>query len=640
MKKVLLSALIFGAGISAYAQNQHVQPVGTKKLYPYTKKEKEMAYRTLGFSGLLNSAARNASPVAPLAGNAIGETYYDLQSNSATPRKIVNWGDGTRTVIWTVSAQSSAYSDRGTAYQYWDGDSWRSYQTARIESVRTGFGAIGSSLLNNTKEAIMAHYTTDYTLRLSTNSAKGDSVNWNIAAVTNTQMLTSCTAPSPQGAIWPRIAIGGPNNNTIHQISTYSDTCSIINGIKRPFVYSRSTDGGTTWVDQGIILPGYDNTRTLGGSAEDYAIDATGDNVAVLFGGLGEDVALWKSNDNGGSWNKMYVDSFPFAPNYEVNMPLDSMHPTNDGSLSVTVDGSGKAHVVYAYSEVGRNSANVSSTNPNGAVFSPGSLGLVYWNETTQTKMDIPILLADVDRDGDGQYMAGEWTTNYDDTQGPAARYGNNSVLHKPMISVDASGNIFVVFSLVADNDTTFDGQGFRDIWVVASADGGANWTPVQNITCSIETEESFPSLAKNIDNNLHIMYQEDFEPGTTLTNNDPASINQIKYISVDKAAILAGNASCFVGVNETQNTLFNVSDIYPNPFNSTATLAVSLTKTSDVEISIYNTIGQKVAGEFASNVPAGKREFTINGSNLKSGLYFYTVTIEGQKITKKMIIE
>lgn len=638
MKRLLLPAFVLCAAITVQAQNDRVKVTNGNKPVPFTSKERNLAFEIeKKVSALRTNPGSNDQPRTQAGNVTLGETFYDLQSNSAVPRKIVNWGDGTLSVIWTTASDQS-YADRGTAYQYFNGTTWRVLQRTRLETLRTGFGSIASNLLNGTQEVIVSHETTNYNLMLGKNDAKGDTT-WNFSVSGSEVKLQNCgTGPALQGAIWPRVAVGGATNNSIHVIATYADTCSKKSGIQRPFVYSRSLDGGTTWIDKSILLPGYDSTRTLVGSAEDYAIDASGLNVAVVYAGLGEDVALYKSINDGTTWQKMYVDSFPFAPDYVASMPMDSTHPTNDGSVSVTLDANGNAHVAYANSGVGLSSSAVSASNPEGAIFQPGTISLTYWNEIEKKQVEIPIMLSDVDVDGDGQYMVGDWTTNVDAAQGPAARYGNNSILHKPSVSLDDDGNIFIVFSMPADNDTTPDGQGFRDVWVIASSDSGETWTKAQNLTMDVATgvEESFPSLAKRVDDFLHITYQEDFEPGTALTNDDNPDGNSIVYMKVAKDVVLAGS----IGVNETKKPNFSVTEIYPNPFSETATLSVVLSKNSDVEVSIYNTVGQLVVSQKHSNLAPGRQNLIIDGSNLKSGIYFYSVVVNGEKITKKMIIE
>ena len=116
---------------------------------------------------------------------------------------------------------------------------------------------------------------------------------------------------------------------------------------------------------------------------------------------------MWKSTDGGNTWSRTLVDSFEYAPDYATNpnTPFDTELPTNDGSMSVIVDNTGLVHVAYAGSGV-----EMSSTQ--GSVFFPGTMDLRYWHEGMDTAVSVPILLADVDADGDGTYAVGTATTN------------------------------------------------------------------------------------------------------------------------------------------------------------------------------------------------------------------------------------
>ena len=97
-----------------------------------------------------------------------------------------------------------------------------------------------------------------------------------------------------------------------------------------------------SWDIVELGLPGYDSTSTLYGGGEQYAIDAVGNNVAIVTGGIGENVSLWKSTDNGTTFTKTLVDAFPYVPeNNGTPLGFDSV-PTNDGSVAVVIDPNGK----------------------------------------------------------------------------------------------------------------------------------------------------------------------------------------------------------------------------------------------------------------------------------------------------------
>ncbi|HMA62732.1 MAG TPA: LamG-like jellyroll fold domain-containing protein [bacterium] len=78
----------------------------------------------------------------------------------------------------------------------------------------------------------------------------------------------------------------------------------------------------------------------------------------------------------------------------------------------------------------------------------------------------------------------------------------------------------------------------------------------------------------------------------------------------------------------------------YPNPFNPKTTINYALPKVSDVKITIYNMIGQRV--DVIANVKkqqAGRYSIPYNASNLSSGLYFYRIEAGKYTKTKKMML-
>ncbi|MCF6269927.1 MAG: T9SS type A sorting domain-containing protein [Melioribacteraceae bacterium] len=67
----------------------------------------------------------------------------------------------------------------------------------------------------------------------------------------------------------------------------------------------------------------------------------------------------------------------------------------------------------------------------------------------------------------------------------------------------------------------------------------------------------------------------------------------------------------------------------YPNPFNPTTNINFSIAKTGNVKLTIYNTIGQKVATLFNGVKKAGSHKISFNATNLMSGVYFYRLVAD-----------
>jgi hypothetical protein len=89
----------------------------------------------------------------------------------------------------------------------------------------------------------------------------------------------------------------------------------------------------------------------------------------------------------------------------------------------------------------------------------------------------------------------------------------------------------------------------------------------------------------------------------------------------------------------------FELSQNYPNPFNPSTTIEYSLPFESDVEISVFNILGEKVRELVNSQMTAGNHSVNFNASYLASGLYIYRIEAKSlsQNINfinaKKMIL-
>jgi hypothetical protein len=88
----------------------------------------------------------------------------------------------------------------------------------------------------------------------------------------------------------------------------------------------------------------------------------------------------------------------------------------------------------------------------------------------------------------------------------------------------------------------------------------------------------------------------------------------------------------------------FQLSQNHPNPFNPATTIKFQLPTDASVRIELFNSIGQKVSELLNSDLSGGVHEVTFEGSNLSSGIYYYTMNAIGKDgtnftSTKKMIL-
>lgn len=99
----------------------------------------------------------------------------------------------------------------------------------------------------------------------------------------------------------------------------------------------------------------------------------------------------------------------------------------------------------------------------------------------------------------------------------------------------------------------------------------------------------------------------------------------------------------------------FSLSQNYPNPFNPSTKIRFNIPSNLSfpspgnalspgsggdlITLKIYNILGKEIATLVNEKLKPGEYEITFDGSNLPSGIYFYTLSADNFKKTKKMAL-
>jgi hypothetical protein len=95
------------------------------------------------------------------------------------------------------------------------------------------------------------------------------------------------------------------------------------------------------------------------------------------------------------------------------------------------------------------------------------------------------------------------------------------------------------------------------------------------------------------------------------------------------------------VSVNE-ENILnsFYLYQNYPNPFNPSTRISYNVGEPGLVQLKVYNILGVEIATLVNKQKYSGNYSIDFNASELSSGVYFYSLSINNFTQTRKMILE
>jgi hypothetical protein len=676
MKKGLLFCLSIALSLGAMAQQvaEHL-PNGFRRakvpssMLNYSVK---VPYRMsaidnqvpLATSSIPRTNARSSS-LPPSDEMVVGNTFYDLQTNNSISNRLCVNDDGTISMAWTfspdaISTSTPPFPHRGSGYNYWDGANllYPAGPTLREELVRTGFTNI---VVTPVSELLIAHNavagTGDFNqIAVSYRAGKG-SGTW------------STTYPwgNTGHDTWPKACAAGSSgsNNNVYVVfqgsGAPSNTASpayIVEGQQGPIYFARSTDGGLTWEPKRVIDL-IDSNYYAGFGGDCYSIDAKGDTVAITFGDTYTDVGLLKSTDGGVTWTKKIIQKHPipfyltcncgtyYIPN-AMDTTVDTVY-SNGGDSKVLIDNAGLCHVWFS-------EFNYHDADSTDNLYNPhdGTDGIDYWNENMPedvggTRSYVTIASAQ-DFNSNDQIDAPVDTFTNCSNRNPWGDYGGG-ISQMPSAGIDANGRIYLTYQTVVEapaGDTTFFHALHRHPFMMTLNPpyDPATWSyPYDIIPSSAqggsgETQEGvFACTGRRVDNDFaYVLYQRDDAPGHALAAD--GTCDKLKNASNSSDMILARMDVSTVNIQTAnQNDLF-VSQNYPNPSTGLTVINLGLKKSSKVNIEVNDMIGKVVYKDSKGLMSSGNHTIELNTSGWETGVYTYTVSAEGMKITRQMIVQ
>lgn len=230
-----------------------------------------------------------------------------------------------------------------------------------------------------------------------------------------------------------------------------------------------------------------------------------------------------------------------------------------------------------------------------------------------------------------------------DGTTSPASEI---DILNMPLIDIVNNPTDTFTFKVAYARYSTTTNDIFK---VEASKDCGATWGTIYGPSAGllastsggVSTAPFVPTLSQWTHVNLNIyptwntyassasvMVRFSFQRSTTGTGGNNIYLDDINFSGIGQ-----------VGVNElSKNIHFG---LYPNPTNGEAVVKFKLNDAALINLDVVDVIGRKVLPSTNINVGSGEQSISINkNKTLSAGIYFVNLSVNGAKMSKKLIIE
>jgi len=125
----------------------------------------------------------------------------------------------------------------------------------------------------------------------------------------------------------------------------------------------------------------------------------------------------------------------------------------------------------------------------------------------------------------------------------------------------------------------------------------------------------------------------------TGLATNSDGSSSGDDWNWAPEKKIVVKNSVGIENISSEVPSSFKLEQNFPNPFNPSTKIRFSLPENTFATLTVYDISGKEIERAYSGKLNAGVYEYQLNGTNLSTGIYFYTLNAGSKIITKKMIL-
>jgi hypothetical protein len=517
-------------------------------------------------------------------GDTVGWTYYDYQTNCSTGDRAALGIAGNVNISW-MNGIDAGITERQVYFNCVNADGEQAYPgvgTQISEGNFSGYTTIGNL---STDEAVVAYHRTSPIYEVFTA----------VDAVACFGIFTTFTVDNILGGqtvIWPYITVD--RNENFHLVYSLPDD------LGDAFGYTNSTDGGATWRRPTQV----DAIMTISAIT---ASSPVSDKVAVVYtqdvGQQWRDNVVYYESEDGMTWD-FVVDPINIT---EYGQGGDSLWAYAD--VDAVYDFDDNLHIIWNAQYV----------------FEDGSYWVGAYLYHYDTGSETITFMAESEQPDPAECSEGAW-------QLPISKMSLG--VHEP---TDA---LFAVYSYFPEDDCSAGGYSNSELYMQYSVDDGASWSEPEDLTNShtpgcIAGEcdsDHWSSLAKRVDDYLHIVYINDKDAGGLPQTEGVATENPVLYMAYP-------NPVTGIYHEGPVPTTFALGQNYPNPFNARTSIEFELLEDSDVELSVYDVTGAKVVTLADGEMEAGSHSVNWDAKDVASGVYYYSLKANGEQSSRKMTL-
>jgi len=463
------------------------------------------------------------------------------------------------------------------------------------------------------------------------------------------------TASTPEGSGVTDMIVRQSNQHIFVATGSFNWPNGNMGGVRR------STDDGATWENLNDVFI----ARTI--------IDAPDGNLYASIWDFPQDEGLYRSTDNGSSWGTALIsvpsgdNIFSIAVN-TLTTPSTIFAGTRNGPLRSTDNGTNWAPAINGIPpnswvrdiEVDSGGYVVAATT-NGLFISTNNGDL--WEQATGIAASDTIVKLAFDY---GLFISTNNGDLWEQATGIAAsdtivklafdypllteKAGDNTRLlggsdDGKMYEAFREARYFIATFLAILNDEELSGWGIGYLKVQnlkmhgvttfpkgssgggfhLSSDNGASWQQNNN---GLPSNPKSSALAVCVDESGGSTANVNFFVGLFENMNGGARIFKTTYIVTDVEP-----------VSNLVPTDYELQQNFPNPFNPSTKIQFSIPEEGFVSLDVFNSLGEKVSTLVSESLNAGTYKYDWNASVLPSGIYFYSLTAENFKQTKKLVL-